>query len=65
MESTQKLDFPIFKAFISNVEIKGLPGAKKKNIKNGPWPKGKKENFFLLVIYYTIFGEKSNKMPTF
>ena len=33
MESSQKWDLPIFKAFISNVEINGLPGPKKKNKK--------------------------------
>ena len=64
MESSQKWDLPFFEAFLSNAEIKGLPGAnKKKNM--APDPKGKRKIFFLLVIYYTIFGEKSNKMPTF
>ena len=33
MESSEKLDFPIFKAIISNGEIEGLPVPKKKNKK--------------------------------
>ena len=59
MESSQKWDFPIFKAFISNGEIEGLPGPKKKNkkLKLAPDPK-RKMNFFLFFINYIPFGEK-------
>ena len=55
MESSQKLDFPIFEAFLSNVEIKGLPGPKKK-IKNKIWPLTQREKRkFFYWLYILIF----------
>ena len=49
MESLQKWDFPIFKAFISNGEIKGFLGPQKKKykIKLAPFAKRKKNIFFI------------------
>ena len=66
MESSQKWDFPIFKDFISNGEIEGLPGPKKKNkkLKLAPDLKSKKNIFYWLYII-PLLAKSSDKMPTF
>ena len=54
MESSQKWDLPIFKAFIYSGEIEGHPGPKKKNkkYKLAPDPKRRKNIFFIGYILY-------------
>ena len=65
MESSQKRDFPIFKAIISNGEIEGLPGPKKKNkkYKLAPDPKRKKNIFFIGYMLYPFWPKVPGKFP--
>ena len=66
VESSQKWDFPIFKAIISNVEIKGLLGPKKKKnkkLKIAPDPKRKMNIFFIGYILYPFRWKIPAKCP--
>ena len=67
MESSQKWDLPIFKAFIYNGEIEGHPGPKKKNkkYKLAPDPKRRKNIFFIGYILYPFWPKVPAKCPLF
>ena len=53
LEFSWKWDFPTFKAFISNVEIRGLPLPKeKKKEKKIRDPAQRKKNLLVIYIYF-------------